>query len=1074
MEGPLFLSHATADKAAAQALRAELELWGVPVWEDVRELRAGTPMRALEAHVKGARGCVVLATDAALASDWVHDEAGWAREAREADPTYLLVVVVLGGSPARHRAFTGGRQELCVPVDHVEDAVPAILQALDQAAATGVIPTTAPPAPPRDELVLRLRKARWFEEGGARRVQADLELLHQPDGAASGSVEGLIFTSPLGPIELRDLRWYLELYPQWPFGQQLVDASRVEDQLQDWGQALLAASVGLSPHLDRLLHSDNERRIVIDVAPAIDDKGATAALLALPWELLADPTGWLFSRKVRVLRRQPRTDSLPPPPLSPRLRVLLVVARTDDAGFIGVQESLSPLARALAPLGHKVELHVLPDATLTALRAELERAVQQGRPYQVVHFDGHGVYDKEQGLGRLVFEHPEDAGKLERRSDLVDARKLGEVLAEHRVPLFVLEACQSAQAEGGAEGSVAAGLLQAGVASVVAMSHSVLVETARRWVGAFYPALVRGARPGAAMVEAQRVLFEDARRSRPGQPEWTLQDWFVPVLFQDKTGDEPLLPPGPLPQEEFLKKRRARQVGATPEAPAHGFVGRSREVLAILRLLDGHRALSLLGSGGQGKTALAIEAARWLLDIRRFDRLAWLNAEELSEARPLLDELGRQLVAGWSGVAALGEEGGLRRVQQALASWRVLVVVDNLETALVDLDPKLMPLLRELAESGQGRLMVTSREAPPDLGGASLQIGPLGPGEGRELVERVLKERGLQAQGDAAEWVDKLVAVVGAHPRSLVLLAPEVATRGGEATWEALVPLIEALDGGEGTDVQKRERSLLASVRLSLRRLSEEERRRARALVVFHQAVEVRAFADVAEVLQADAVALLQRLAHLGLGEADNIVGREHSLAFFTPDPALRLALETGLATGEVPMPDERAVWTQRWFAVTAELVDFLSTQRQGDIQIANGATRRALGELTAWVEAAEAAVGAGVLDREAAVQGVGCVESLLQNLGRPRALGRLVGPPPPGRRAKRDRPRRLRAQPPRNRAPPPGRRSAQRLPTRPGSAPAGRGPFRRCIPGSGIRPSGSACPVGPGAQGGGAARRRA
>jgi len=40
-----------------------------------------------------------------------------------------------------------------------------------------------------------------------------------------------------------------------------------------------------------------------------------------------------------------------------------------------------------------------------------------------------------------------------------------------------------------------------GVASVVAMSHSVLVETARRFVEAFYAALARGARVGDAMLE---------------------------------------------------------------------------------------------------------------------------------------------------------------------------------------------------------------------------------------------------------------------------------------------------------------------------------------------------------------------------------------------------------------------------------------------------------------------------------------------------------------------------------------------------------------------------------------------
>jgi hypothetical protein len=38
---------------------------------------------------------------------------------------------------------------------------------------------------------------------------------------------------------------------------------------------------------------------------------------------------------------------------------------------------------------------------------------------------------------------------------------------------------------------------------VVAMSHSVLVETARRFVNDFYAALARGARVGTAMLAGQ-------------------------------------------------------------------------------------------------------------------------------------------------------------------------------------------------------------------------------------------------------------------------------------------------------------------------------------------------------------------------------------------------------------------------------------------------------------------------------------------------------------------------------------------------------------------------------------------
>jgi hypothetical protein len=82
---------------------------------------------------------------------------------------------------------------------------------------------------------------------------------------------------------------------------------------------------------------------------------------------------------------------------------------------------------------------------------------------------------------------------------------------------------------------VAARLLDEGVASVVAMSHTVLVETARRFVTAFYRALVAGARVGAAMLKSQQALQRDTFRLKVfGGRDLHLHDWFVPVLFQEQ------------------------------------------------------------------------------------------------------------------------------------------------------------------------------------------------------------------------------------------------------------------------------------------------------------------------------------------------------------------------------------------------------------------------------------------------------------------------------------------------------------------------------------------------------------
>ncbi len=91
--------------------------------------------------------------------------------------------------------------------------------------------------------------------------------------------------------------------------------------------------------------------------------------------------------------------------------------------------------------------------------------------------------------------------------------ELGELLTNHRIPLVVLEACQSAQADSKGE-SVASELLQRGVASGVAMSHSVLVELSKRFVKALYAELAKGQRVGQAMLAGQRALHSNP--SLPG------------------------------------------------------------------------------------------------------------------------------------------------------------------------------------------------------------------------------------------------------------------------------------------------------------------------------------------------------------------------------------------------------------------------------------------------------------------------------------------------------------------------------------------------------------------------------
>ena len=86
----------------------------------------------------------------------------------------------------------------------------------------------------------------------------------------------------------------------------------------------------------------------------------------------------------------------------------------DRVPYIDHRVSARPLVEALTPLGELAELSILNPPTFAALSAELDRAEKGKKPYHVVHFDGHGVFDRSRrdgpggrrGLARLSSSIP--------------------------------------------------------------------------------------------------------------------------------------------------------------------------------------------------------------------------------------------------------------------------------------------------------------------------------------------------------------------------------------------------------------------------------------------------------------------------------------------------------------------------------------------------------------------------------------------------------------------------------------------------------------------------------------------
>src|SRR6516165_11603252 len=116
------------------------------------------------------------------------------------------------------------------------------------------------------------------------------------------------------------------------------------------------------------------------------------------------------------------------------------------------------------------------------------------------------------------------------------------------------------------------------------------------------------------------------------------------------------------------------------------FVGREREKAEIKRLLAATRLITLTGAGGAGKSRLAIEAAREMVDP--FPDGVWL-----AELGPLSDAaLVPQVVAAAAGLRDQSERPPLEALAMHLRGKRLLLVLDNCEH-LVEVCARIVDLL---------------------------------------------------------------------------------------------------------------------------------------------------------------------------------------------------------------------------------------------------------------------------------------------------------------------------------------------------------------------------------------------
>ena len=267
--------------------------------------------------------------------------------------------------------------------------------------------------------------------------------------------------------------------------------------------------------------------------------------------------------------------------------------------------------------------------------------------------------------------------------------------------------------------------------------------------------------------------------------------------------------------------------------PATPFLGRERELVDVYELLGHARLLTLTGTGGTGKTRLALQATAEAADGYP-DGVWWVPLAPLRDPALVLETAAK----------ALGAKDGLA---EHVGDRRLLLLLDNFEHLIEAADG----LSELLARCPNVKLLVTSRELLQLPGEQAYPVPPLDPGEGPALF--VARARAVKPDFRPDAAVDELCARLDNLPLALELAAARVRVLSPEKLLERLVARLDLLKAGRGVD--PRQQTLRATIEWSHDLLDEDERRLFARLAVFRggctlEAAEQICGADL-DVLQA-------------------------------------------------------------------------------------------------------------------------------------------------------------------------------------------------------------------------------
>ncbi|MFJ9524433.1 tetratricopeptide repeat protein [Streptomyces cyaneofuscatus] len=781
---------------------------------------------------------------------------------------------------------------------------------------------------------------------------------------------------PLTDDDLTDLRWYLEQYLEVPTGVYEERGARVAGLLPSWGEQIFTAVFPAGPARDAYVDARAQGGPV-----EIVFLSSSAQQLGRPWELMSFPgrsvpvvlDGVAVSRNLTGAGMAKVVD-VP----GSRLRVLMVISRPQGTNDVGYQMIARPLLRRLEAVRGSVDLVVLRPPTLDRLREVLTEAQEAGKPFQVVHFDGHGVFGQTSatgaggGWGPVMYDAPGPQGMLAFEkpgggSDLVDAGRVARVLAGAKVPVVVLNACQSGQleTEGGSqvEAAVATRLLTEGCASVVAMAYSVFAVAAAEFMTAFYERLFAGDRVTDAVTAGRAQLkLNDKRPSLKGM--LPLADWMVPVLYTRSEAHFPDLRTAREPAPDVGDiLTRIRQEPSTGQGhglePVGEFVGRDADFYTLDTAARLQHVVVVHGPGGTGKTELAKAFGRWWRDTGGVEKPEWVLWHSFEPGVAsfglggVITDIGLQVFG--NDFALLDDAKRQAAVEELLTTRKLLLIWDNFESVREMPDPgratpplpqheqdRMRDFLTRVAVGSGSAVVITSRTPETWLGPDVRRI-PLGGLTGKDATayaDQILApypaagpHRQTKAFADLMHWLD-------GHPLSMRLTLPHLETSTAQHLLRGLQGTAALPVGGDDGTGGDRRTSLSASIAYSFRHLSRDDQEALTILSLFHGVADAHvlgAFSSLPETperycgrTEQGWAELLKRSAYLGL-----LTPLEAGMFRLHPALPTHLAAHWRTSTRSAH-PDEQAAALQALVSVHAGFGAWLSSQLDSDgVQIA-------------------------------------------------------------------------------------------------------------------------------------------